>query len=181
LVVRRSTLNVTGGNWSKFGEIWKCHIFWPYLTSSGWNWPSNNKLWIFLESTRNLQSKKVPYRYIGQLQFLTFIWKFFTFKASGLPTNLKKKIKYAEIDFTPHHSFLRVRRDQFLPNCKKNPPYCPLSIVAMKLWSQWPFESPIQNVKKGAFRRILGAFWKFLYGITQRPFDPNPPLVWYFN
>jgi hypothetical protein len=31
------------------------------------------------------------------------------FKASGLPTNQKKKIKYAEIDFTSHHGFLRVR------------------------------------------------------------------------
>jgi hypothetical protein len=29
----------------------------------------------------------------------------------------KKKSKYAEIDFTSHNSFLRVRRDQFLPNC----------------------------------------------------------------
>jgi hypothetical protein len=27
---------------SKIGEIWKFHIFWPYLTSSRWNWPSNN-------------------------------------------------------------------------------------------------------------------------------------------
>jgi hypothetical protein len=40
----------------------------------------------------------------------------------GLPTNLKKKIKYTEIDCTSHHSFLRVRRDQFLPNCKKTHP-----------------------------------------------------------
>jgi hypothetical protein len=34
----------------------------------------------------------------------------------------KKKIKYAEIDFTSHHSFLRVRRDQFRQNCKKTHP-----------------------------------------------------------
>jgi hypothetical protein len=39
-VVWRSTLNFTGWNWSKFGEIWKFHIFWPYLTSCGWNWNS---------------------------------------------------------------------------------------------------------------------------------------------
>jgi hypothetical protein len=39
----------------------------------------------------------------------------------------KKKNKYAEIDFTSHQSFLRVRLDQFLPNCKKNPPYCSTS------------------------------------------------------
>jgi hypothetical protein len=32
------------------------------------------------------------------------------------------KIKYAEIDFTSHHSFLRVRRDQFRQNCKKTHP-----------------------------------------------------------
>jgi hypothetical protein len=110
--------------WSKIGEIWKFHIFWPYLTSSGLNWPSNNKIFIFLESASNLKYEKVPYWYIGQLQFLTFIWEFSIFKASGLPTNLKKKkIKYAEIDFTSYHSFLRVRRDKFRQNCKKNPPY----------------------------------------------------------
>jgi hypothetical protein len=34
----------------------------------------------------------------------------------------KKKIKYAEIDFTSHHSFLGVRRDQFRQNCKKTHP-----------------------------------------------------------
>jgi hypothetical protein len=32
------------------------------------------------------------------------------------------KIKYAEIDFTSYHSFLRVRRDQFRQNCKKTHP-----------------------------------------------------------
>jgi hypothetical protein len=32
---------------------------------SGWNWPSNNKILTFLESASNLQSEKVPYRYIG--------------------------------------------------------------------------------------------------------------------
>jgi hypothetical protein len=108
--------------WSKIGEIWKFHIFWPYLTSSGWNWPSNIKIFTFLESASNLQSEKVPYRYIGQLQFLTFIWEFSIFKASGLPINLKKKTKHAEIDFTSYHSYLRVRRDQFLPNSKKTHP-----------------------------------------------------------
>jgi hypothetical protein len=43
--------------------------------------------------------------------------------------------------------------------------------------SQWPFQSPIQYVKKGAF-------WIFLYGMSQRPydpsqirFDPSPPLI----
>jgi hypothetical protein len=61
-----------------------------YLTSSGWNWPSNNKIFTLLESASNLQSDKVPYRYIGQLQFLTFIWQFSIFKASGLSTNLIK-------------------------------------------------------------------------------------------
>jgi hypothetical protein len=57
-----------------------------------------------------LQPEKEPYRYTGQLQILTFIWEFSIFKASGLPTNLKKKIKYAEIDFTSYHSFLRLRK-----------------------------------------------------------------------
>jgi hypothetical protein len=37
-------------------------------------------------------------------------------------TNLKKKNKYAKIDFTSHHSFLRVRLDQFRQNCKKTHP-----------------------------------------------------------
>jgi hypothetical protein len=42
----------------------KFYIFWPYLTSSGWNWPSNNKICTFLESGSNLQSEKVPYRFL---------------------------------------------------------------------------------------------------------------------
>jgi hypothetical protein len=71
-VVWRSALNVTGQNDQKIGEIWKFHIFWPYI------WPQV----VVIE---------VPYRYIGQLQFLSF-WQFSFFKASGLPTNLKKKI-----------------------------------------------------------------------------------------
>jgi hypothetical protein len=119
-VVWRSTLNVTGQNDQKLTKFEKFHIFWPYLTSSGWNWPSNNQIFTFLKSVSNLRSKKVPYRYIGQLQCLTFIWEFSIFKASGLPINLKKN-KYADIDFTSHHNFFRVRRDQFLQNCKKKP------------------------------------------------------------
>jgi hypothetical protein len=54
----------------------------------------------------------------GQLQILTFIWEFSIFKASGLPRNLKKN-RYAEIIFIFCYNFLRVRRDQFLPNCNK--------------------------------------------------------------
>jgi hypothetical protein len=60
--------------------------------------------------------------YNRQLQFLTFMW-IINLQGLGTPDKPKKKIKYAEINFTSHHSFLRVRRDQFLPNCKKNPPY----------------------------------------------------------
>jgi hypothetical protein len=46
--------------------------------------------------------------------------RIFNLQGLGLLTNLKKKeINYAEIEFTSHHSFLRVKRDQFLPNCKK--------------------------------------------------------------
>jgi hypothetical protein len=91
-VLWRSTLNVTGWNWSKLSKIWKFHIFWPYWTSSGWNLPSNNTICTFLESASNLQENR-PYRYIGQLQFLTFIWEFLIFKASGLLTILKKKLR----------------------------------------------------------------------------------------
>jgi hypothetical protein len=79
--------------------------FWHFLTFLTFF----DKIFSFLESASNLQSEKVPYRYIRKLQFFTFIWEFSIFKASGLSTNLKKKIKYAEIDFTSHHSFLRVR------------------------------------------------------------------------
>jgi hypothetical protein len=123
-------------NWTKFGEIWKFHIFWPYLTSSGWKWPSNNKICTFLVSASNLQLEKVPHRYIGQLQFLTFIWEFSIFKASKLPTNLKK-IKYASIDFTSHHSFLRVRRDHFLTNCKKKHTLLHMPICSVAVIQKW--------------------------------------------
>jgi hypothetical protein len=40
-----------------------------------------------------------------------------------------------------------------------------LAIVAMCHYSQWPFQSPIQKVKKGPFGGIFGAFWKNLYGM----------------
>jgi hypothetical protein len=49
--------------------------------------------------------------------------RIFNLQGLGAPDKpKKKKIKYAEIDFTSYHSFLRVRRDQFRQNCKKNPP-----------------------------------------------------------
>jgi hypothetical protein len=89
---------------------------------SGWNWPSNNKILTFLESASNLQSEKVPY--IGQLRFFDLHIRIFNLQGLEAPDEPKKKKnnKYAEIDFTSHHTFSRVRRDQFLQNCKKNPP-----------------------------------------------------------
>jgi uncharacterized protein with PQ loop repeat len=49
--------------------------------------------------------------------------RIFNLQGLGAPDkSKKKKIKYAEIDFTSHHSFLRVRRDQFRQNCKKTHP-----------------------------------------------------------
>jgi hypothetical protein len=49
--------------------------------------------------------------------------RIFNLQGLGAPDKpKKKKIKYAEIDFTSHHSFLRVRRDQFQQNCKKTHP-----------------------------------------------------------
>jgi hypothetical protein len=47
--------------------------------------------------------------------------RIFNLQGLGAPDKPKKKNKYAEIDFTSHHSFLRVKRDQFLQNCKKKP------------------------------------------------------------
>jgi hypothetical protein len=48
--------------------------------------------------------------------------RIFNLGGLGAPDKPEKKNKFVEIDFTSHHSFLRVRRDQFLQNCKKNPP-----------------------------------------------------------
>jgi hypothetical protein len=50
--------------------------------------------------------------------------RIFNLQGLGAPDKpkKKKKIKYAEIDFTSHYSFLRVRRDQFRQNCKKTHP-----------------------------------------------------------
>jgi hypothetical protein len=46
--------------------------------------------------------------------------RIFNLQGLGVPDKpKKKKNKYAEIDFASHHSFLRVKRDQFLQNCKK--------------------------------------------------------------
>jgi hypothetical protein len=64
--------------------------------------------------------------------------RIFNLQGLGAPDKpkTKKKIKYAEIDFTSHHSFLRVRRDQILPNCKKNPPYCTATYVSKSVASE---------------------------------------------
>jgi hypothetical protein len=43
--------------------------------------------------------------------------KIFNLQGLEAPDKLKKKLN-TQIDFTSHHSFLRVRRDQFLQNCK---------------------------------------------------------------
>jgi hypothetical protein len=110
---------------------------------SGWNWPSNNKIFTFLESARNLQSEKVPYRYIGQFQFLTFIWTFSIFKASWLSTNL--------IDFTSHHSFLRVRRDLLLQDCKKTYPIYTVLINPDNLPAYYTLLKLYYLLKKKAF------------------------------
>jgi hypothetical protein len=45
--------------------------------------------------------------------------RIFNHQGLGARDKPKKKIKYEEIYFTSHYSFLRVRRDQFLQNCKK--------------------------------------------------------------
>jgi hypothetical protein len=49
--------------------------------------------------------------------------------------------------------------------------------VAIRRWSQWPFQFPIQNVEKGAFWRNFGGFLDFLYKVSQRPFVPSLPLL----
>jgi hypothetical protein len=49
--------------------------------------------------------------------------RIFSFQGLGAPDKpKKKKNKYAEIDFTSRHSFLRVRQDQFRQNLKKTHP-----------------------------------------------------------
>jgi hypothetical protein len=42
--------------------------------------------------------------------------------------------------------------------------------VAMRLWSSYKMS------KNEPFGGILGDFWIFLYGMSQRPFDLSPPL-----
>jgi hypothetical protein len=48
-----------------------------------------------------------------------------------------------------------------------------LTIVAMRHWPR----GPLQNVKKGAFWRNFEGLLKFLYGWSQKPFDPSPHLL----
>jgi hypothetical protein len=49
------------------------------------------------------------------------------------------------------------------------------------------YNLPYKMSKKGPFEGILGAFWIFLYGMLQRPFDPSqgpfvssPLLVYHY-
>jgi hypothetical protein len=46
--------------------------------------------------------------------------RIFNLPGLGAPDRPKKK-KYTEINFISCYNFLRVRRDQFLPNCKIKP------------------------------------------------------------
>jgi hypothetical protein len=46
------------------------------------------------------------------------------FNLQGLEAPDKPKKKYAEIDFTSHLSFLRLKKVKKLPHTKKNPAYC---------------------------------------------------------
>jgi hypothetical protein len=49
--------------------------------------------------------------------------------------------------------------------------------VAMRLWSQrYLYNYPLQNVKKRSFGGVFGPVSNFLYGMSQRPFDPSPPV-----
>jgi hypothetical protein len=76
----------------------------------------------------------------------------------GAPDRPKKKIKYAEIDFTPHSSS-RVRRDHFLPNCKKP------TLIARQMLLQTSVglsqhSGPIRKKTHGKKRKIFGNFEK---------------------
>jgi hypothetical protein len=50
--------------------------------------------------------------------------------------------------------------------------------LAMRLWSQGPLQSPIQNFNKEAFWRNFGSLFDFfvLYVISQKHFDLISPL-----
>jgi hypothetical protein len=57
--------------------------------------------------------------------------RMFNLQGLGAPVKPEKKLStYAEIDFTSHHNFLRLRKvkkiNLKLPHTKKNPAYCTL-------------------------------------------------------
>jgi hypothetical protein len=84
------------------------HLIWPPLVEN-WNWPSHNKICTF--STR--KSTISIYRATSNFDF-----------QSSRPRSSRqtREKKHAYIIFISWYNLLRVRRDQFLPNCKKNPP-----------------------------------------------------------
>jgi hypothetical protein len=102
-VVSRSISTTVGQIRSKYLKFSNFVNFWSF-------WPVTFKVdlqttFIFLESASNLQLEKVPYRYIGQLRIFDLHMRIFNLQGLGAPDKPKKKIKYAEIDFTSHHSF----------------------------------------------------------------------------
>jgi hypothetical protein len=99
-VVWRS-ISPTGGQirskymkFSNFANFWS---FWPVLFK------------VDLQTTSNLQSEKVPYRYIRATSIFNLHRRILNFQGLGAPDK-PKKTKYAEIDFTSHNSFLRLRK-----------------------------------------------------------------------
>jgi hypothetical protein len=63
--------------------------------------------------------------------------RIFNLQGLGAPDKTKKKIKYAEIDFTSHHSFFRLRKVKInlkLPHTKKTQPIAHLSKLSGKVF-----------------------------------------------
>jgi hypothetical protein len=116
-------LSFTCWNWSKFGETWKFHIFWPYLTSSGWNWPPNKKTFGISEQFAIRKSNISIYR---ATSIFDLHMRIFYLQGIGATDKPKKKIEVRRNWFTSHHSFLRLRKVKKIylksPQTKKTQP-----------------------------------------------------------
>jgi hypothetical protein len=82
-------------------------------------------------------------------------------------------VQIVDIDKNEHHCIIIILS---LYVAEENATYLQGRTGRSSNWSQGLLQSPLLNVKKGAFLRDLGSPLNFLYGWLQRPFDPSPGL-----
>jgi hypothetical protein len=89
---------------------------------------SKQQIFYIFGISKQFEIRKSTISIYSAISIFDLHMRIFNLQGLGLPTNLKKKIKYAEIDFTSYHIFLRLRNvkkiNLKLSHTKKNPAYC---------------------------------------------------------